>query len=233
MSKELETIEESAKAVQEVAKTTSNAIDASREMGGFISRFVSGPLEQGMGIFEDRLRYIRWERQIRLIKRSEEFLTQQELPNPNKSIPLKNAVPLLEYATLEEDDYLQDIWARLLVNGTNESTGINIERAYIEILAQISALEAQILQTIYALPFNDMRHTGVITELLPISAKISDEKNEDNLNEPPLEIIMALANLARIGCLKLPLTWGGGELFSKIMPTIIGREFVAACTFTK
>ncbi len=47
-------MEEESKAVQEVAKTTGKAIDAAREAGGFIARFIVGSLEQGMGIFEDR-----------------------------------------------------------------------------------------------------------------------------------------------------------------------------------
>jgi hypothetical protein len=183
MDKELETIEESAKAVQEVAKITSNAIDAGREMGGFVSRFVSGPLEQGIGIIEDKLRYIRWERQMRLIqRRSNDFLKQQQLSSPNKPIPIKNAIPLLEYATLEEDDCLQDMWARLLVNGTNESTGKNIERAFIEILAQLTPLEAQILQTIYSLPFEETKHKGIVTGNLPLSATISDDENKNICN---------------------------------------------------
>ncbi|MGJ0486129.1 MAG: Abi-alpha family protein [Methylomicrobium sp.] len=231
MSNELETIQESAKAVQEAAKTASNAIDAGREVGGFISRFLSGPLEQGIGIIEDKLRYVRWERQVRFIMRAEEFLKQQGLSRPSKTIPLKNAVPLLEYATLEEDDNLQDMWARLLVNGTNEATGINIERSFIEILGQISSLEAQILNAIYALPFDETKHDGVYTENLPEFASVAEETPENDLKEPSQEVQLALANLARIGCLKLTLTWGGGEIFSRVNPTLIGKELVKACTF--
>jgi hypothetical protein len=189
MSEETEAIKETAKATQEVAKTTSNAIDAGREMD-----------EQG-------------------------------LTNPNKTIPLKNAVPLLEYATLEEDDNLQDMWARLLVNGTSESTGINIERSFIEILAQISPLEAQILQAIYALPFDKTRNTGVATENLPEFATVVEDKPENKPKEPSQEVKLALANLVRIGCLKFPATWDGGEIFTQINTTLIGNEFVAACTF--
>jgi len=225
--------EESAKAVQEVAKTTSNAIDAGKEMGGFISRFVSGTIEQGMGIVEDKLRYIRWERKIRLKLKAEEFLKQQGLTNPNRPIPLKNAVPLLEYATLEEDNYLQDMWARLIVNGTNDSTGINIERSFIEILAQISSLEAQVLETVYSLPFEKTRHVGVVTGKLPVEATIAMKNPGKELKEPSKEIQLSLANLARIGCLRFPLTYGGGEIFTTIKTTLIGKEFVMACSFQK
>jgi Abortive infection alpha len=231
MSEESEAIKETAKATQEVAKTASNAIDAGREMGGFISRFISGPLEQTAGIIEDKLKYIRWERRQRLIKRSEEFMREQGLSKPNKPIPLKNAVPLLKYATLEEDDTLQDMWARLLVNGTNDSTGINIERSYIEMLAQISSLEAQILKTIYDLPFERTQHKGIVTENLPISAAIADEVKASNYRDPSKEVKLALSNLARIGCVKFAPTYGGGEIFTTINPTLIGNEFVKACTY--
>lgn len=230
MNDELDSIKQTAKATQEVAKTTSNAINAGREMGGFISRFISGPLEQGAGIIEDKLRHMRWERQQRLIQRAEEFLHQKGLPSPDNPIPLKNAVPLLEYATLEEDNSLQDLWAQLLVNGTNQCTGIKIERSFIEILAQISSLEAQILQAIYALPYEETRHEGVVTEHLPEYALVAEDKPENPPNEPSYEVKMALANLARIGCLKFSLTWGGGEVFTQINPTLIGKEFVRACS---
>lgn len=233
MSDETEAIKETAKATQEVAKTASNVIDAGRQMGGFVSRFISGSLEQAVGIVEDKLRYIRWERQQRLIRRAEEYMREQGVSAPNKSIQLKNVVPLLEYATLEEDDNLQDMWARLLVNGTNEATGVNIERSFIEILAQISPLEAQILQVIYALPFESTRNAGIITENLPSSAEIAQEKPEKEYNDPSTVVKLALANLARIGCLKFPATWGGGEVFTQINPTLIGKEFVAACAVKK
>lgn len=233
MSDETEAIKEAAKATQEVAKTASNAIDAGREMGGFVSRFISGPLDQAVGIVEDKLRYIRWERQQRLIRRAEEYMREQGLSAPDKPIPLKNFVPLLEYATLEEDDTLQDMWARLLVNGTNVSTGVNIERSFIEILAQLSPLEAQILQVIYDLPFEVTQHAGAVTENLPFSAKVAEKGAENKYSEPSKEVKLALANLARIGCLKFPLTWGGVDIFTQIKTTLIGKEFVTACAVKK
>ena len=230
MTDETEAIKKTAKATQEVAKTTSNAIDASRELGGFFSKFITGPLEESAGILHDKLRYIRWERQQRLMLRAQEFIKQQGLSSPDKPIPLKNAIPLIEYATIEEDDNLQDIWARLLVNGTNSSTGVEIERSFIEILGQISSLEAQILQAIYSLPFEQARLNGVYTEHLPEYATIVDDKTKENIKEPNDKVKIALANLVRLGCLKFPATWGGGEIYTQINPTLIGNELVSACT---
>ena len=141
-------------------------------------------------------------------------------------------MPLLEYATLEEDDNLQDMWARLIVNGTVKSTGINIERSYIEILGQLSTLEAQILQAIYILPFEESNHKGIITENLPEYATIKSENpnEEEKIKEPSEDVKLALANLVRLGCLKFSGSWGGGEIYTTVNPTLIGYRFVEACT---
>lgn len=225
-------MEEESKAMQEVAKTAGKVVDAAREAGGFIAKFVSGPLEQGVGIFEDRLKYMRWERQVRLMSRAAEFMAASGLSAPTKAVPLKLALPLLQGATLEEDDGLQDRWAALLVNAANAEFGFEIQRAYLSILEQLTPLEAQVLDLIYSLPFEDAQHAGIATVDLPSSVRVPDKKEE---KAPALseEIVLALSNLARLGCIKLGMTWGGGESFGRINPTMLGRRFVAACHVPK
>ena len=50
----------------EWAKTIGKGTDAARELGGFIAPLIRGSLEQGMGIVEDKLAYVRAERAARL-----------------------------------------------------------------------------------------------------------------------------------------------------------------------
>ena len=50
MADEMDAISETAKATQEIAKTAGQAIGATEKLGSFIARFISGPLEQGIGI---------------------------------------------------------------------------------------------------------------------------------------------------------------------------------------
>lgn len=224
-------VSESAKAVQEVAKASGKAIDAGQNFGGFIARFVAGSLEQGMGIFEDRLKYMRWERQVRLMQRANQLLKEIGLERPTRAIPLKLAVPLLEAASLEDDDYLQDMWARLLVNAANGDSRVSLQRAYISILEQITPFEALILQKIYALPYDDTRHNGVAVGNLPESVAVGPEGSKaDELPEPREDVTLALANLARVGCIVIQKSMGGGELFKEINPTLLGKTFVEACT---
>lgn len=225
-------MEEESKAIQEIAKATGKGIDAVREAGGFIARYVAGPLEEGFGILHDRLKYVRWERQVRFMQKADQFLTDAGIPAPTRGVPLKIAIPLLQAASIEDDDGLQDRWAALLVNAANANSGVDVHRSFVEILSQISPLEAKILDALYSLPFESARHSGITTDTLPSSARILAEK-EDPHPQPSDEIALALGNLVRVGCLKVPTTWSGGETFSSVNPTMLGREFVRACTAPK
>ena len=221
---------ESAKAAQEATKTTAKAIDAAREVGAFVARLVAGSLEAGMGIFEDKLKYMRWERQQRLIVRSEEFLHEIGLERPTRAIPMKLAVPLLQAATLEEDDELQDLWCKLLVNSAADHSGVDLRRVYIDMLERITPLEAKILDTVYALPFDEMHHAGVLTADLPGRARVATEDDKHEPVDPSEEIKLALASLGSIDALSVTLTMGGGQAFESVNPTILGKGLVDACT---
>lgn len=221
-------MEEEAKAVQEVAKTTGKVVDAAREAGGFIAKFVSGPLEQGIGIFEDHLKYLRWERQIRLMQRAQDFLRLNGLPAPTRAVPLKLLIPIMQGASLEENDELQDRWAALLVNAANANFHSEVRRSYVAILEQLTPLDAQILDVLYSLPFEKSQHDGIATSDLPVRARIKEEK-EQEFPLPSEDVVISLSNLARLGCLRPGMTWGGGESFGRVNPTVAGKAFVEAC----
>jgi hypothetical protein len=221
---------EEAKAVQELAKVAGRSVEAVRDLGGFIARYIHGPLEQAAGIVHDKLAYLRWERQQRLMVRAEEFLRAEGLEQPTRAVPLKVAIPLLAAASIEDDDELQDLWAKLLVNAGNADSGVDVRRAFIDILQSITPFEAAILRTIYSVDFGAMRHVGVATHRLPEHVEILSHDNTEDPPAPSDEIELALANLARIGCVRSAMSWGGGELFNSVHPTALGRAFFRACT---
>ena len=228
MSDELEAMCEEGRAVQEVARAVGKTTDLARDFGGFIAKFVSGPLEQGVGVFEDRLRYMRWERQVRLMQRVQTIMEELGELSPTKPIPLKLAVPLFQAATLEDDDYLQDMWANLLVNSAVSKQGIELRRAYIDILERLSPLEALILEKLCALHEDELQGNGIITGYLPERAEVFLEGDDNQAIQPNQEVTLALSNLARLGCVVPQLTWGGGQTFTRVHPTIIGRKLVEA-----
>ena len=219
--------------VQAIAETTGKAIDATREAGGFIARYIGGPLDEAVGIVEDKLRYVRWERQIRLFQRAEEFLRLSGLQAPTRAVPMQLAIPIVLGASLEEDDSLQDRWAALLVNAANARFPGEVRRAYASILEQLTPLDAKILDALYSVPVDpEIKDAALQTKNLPHRARAIDidgpEARDRSL--PQDDVVIALANLVRLGCIRTPLTWSGVDIFSMAIPTIMGREFVRACT---
>ena len=221
-------MQEESKAVQEVAKATGKALDVVQNAGTFIARFVAGPLEQAAGIYEDHLKYLRWERQVRLMTRAEEFLRQAGLQAPTRAVPLKIAIPLLQAAIVEEDDMLQDRWAQLLVNAANASSGIAVQRSFLSILEELTPLEAKILDALYASPFALDQFASMSTDELPHATRIFGTDEESDA-QPSEEVAIALGNLARLGCIIRPSIWDGGESFVSVHRTALGAAFVRAC----
>src|SRR4051794_28360604 len=86
--------EETAKAVQEVAKATGKAIDASQGAMAYLARLLQGPIEQAVAIWEVRLRYTYWEVCQRLLLKAQQFAQEHGLPEPTRRVPLNILVPL-------------------------------------------------------------------------------------------------------------------------------------------
>ncbi|WP_200930140.1 Abi-alpha family protein [Methylobacterium sp. Leaf86] len=228
-------LDEEAKAVQEVAKASGEAIKAARDAGGFISRFIAAPLETASDILNDKLRYARWERQQRLVIRGKQFLAEAGLSEPNRRLPLNFAVPLLEAATLEEDDELQDAYARLLVNAANLDSGIELRRTFISILENLNSLDVKILDMIVNAPesvLGEGEH-GVQTAGLPnryISPSEYVGDTGTSFPPHPNELIStSLWNIIRLGCI-VPVAGFSGPLLRSVYSTPLGASLVKACT---
>jgi abortive infection alpha-like protein len=214
------------KGIEEVAKATGKAIDAGRELGGFLSKYVGGSLEQAMGIVEDKLKYLRWERQIRLIERADQFLAKKGLPRPSRKVPLQVAIPLIQGGSLEEDNWLQDRWAALLVNAADASSHVEVRRAFISILEDLTPLDALLLEKIYSSTKIPDVKAQVWTTHLPDYVTLEKPSQEDL--RPPNHVEISLGNLARLGLITTAMAWGGFAIFSCVHRTVLGREFLKA-----
>lgn len=214
------------KAVEEVARVAGKAVDAGRELGGFLSKYVGGSLEQAMGIVEDKLKYLRWERQVRLVERANHFLAEKGLATPNRKVPLHVAIPLIQAGSLEEDDSLQDRWAALLVNAADSASHVEVRRAFISILEDMTPLDASVLEKVYSSTLSPNDEIEVWTTHLPdsITAKKPDQENL----RPPRDVELSLANLARLGLVRTALAWHGYAAYSCVYRTVLGREFMKA-----
>lgn len=226
--------DERANATAEIAKAAGEAVDAVRELGSFVARYVGGPFEQTSGIVEDKLKYLRWERQVRLMARADAFLAERGLSRPSMQVPLSFAIPLLQAGSVADNDELQDLWAALLVNAADADSGVEVRRAFISILEDLTPLDAFILDKIYSLPYGPEPNADLMQEIwtTELPEKVTIEKRSAFDRRPPLDCEIAIGNLARLGLLTSAIALGGMAMFSCVHRTMLGREFHRACQRT-
>jgi hypothetical protein len=218
-------IEASAEAVKAVAETTGKAIDASRDLGGFLSRIIGGTLEELGGMLHDTVRFRREVRLLRFHQRFEQLRAEAGIASPIKPLELKAAIPLIQAASLEEDDELQDMFARLLVNGTDPESGIEARRTLVTILQDFGPLEARLLKALCDAPSGPL---NVRTAGLP--DRYLGGTEEEQKMVPPVNIEVALWNLVRLGCIEPVALWGGGTSVASVSVNALGHALMDACT---
>ena len=239
---------ETAKAVQEVAKAGGEAIKATRSLGAFAAKLVCEPAESMIAILTDRLRFVRWERQLRLLDKVQEIIVERGLKGQLTPIPPKLALPIIEHATLEEDDSLQDLWARLLVEAGNPQARHAVRTAFIEIIKQLEPLDAKVLETAYQAALEEhqeWRKQGRDVLKLP-DFGVGRFKIENALSIERMDYLLAVDNLMRLRCLRSYVTQEAiytvdedgdpvsydvsrDEEYWELCVTALGQAFVETC----
>lgn len=96
----------------------------------------------------DFVRFMRFKQAVRLKEKTEEFLRQRGIISP-RLVSLKLAVAILDGATIEDDDELHTLWAKLLTNARDPTFTEDVRYAYAEILRSLSPSDARLLNEIY------------------------------------------------------------------------------------
>lgn len=224
--------DEEGKAVQEMAKVAGQSVEAARDLGGFIAKYIGGPLEQAVAIWTDKLQYRRWENQIALAEKAKALLEARGLKGPTRRIELNLAIPLLEEASLADSEVLQDRWATLLANAADAAKP-EVRRAYVTILAELTSFDASILEkTCDAdrayVPTDDRPYAELWTHRLPDEIIVSTGKTFEPTDLRP-DVALALTNLGRLGLIDSAAAFGGMATAHWVSMTELGRQFVAAC----
>ncbi|MCK5660156.1 MAG: DUF4393 domain-containing protein [Methanosarcinales archaeon] len=141
-------IEDAAKAVTACANLGDTSVKAVEKSGAFFAKVFGTTIENAVGIIDDELKYLRWERRTRLIDRVNEYHKERGLIEV-RPIPPKFAIPLIVNATLEEENDLQDIWCKLIANALDPNFDTEIRYAFIEIIKSLTSLDAKILRLLY------------------------------------------------------------------------------------
>jgi Abortive infection alpha len=106
---------------------------------------LAGPAAEEIGLtLKDHVRVFRLKRQIRLFRRVKEMLSDSGMEAGR--VPFKLLLPLVENASNEETDDLQDRWAAMIANAAINRP---VHPSFPEILKQLSEREAFYLDACY------------------------------------------------------------------------------------
>lgn len=128
-----------------IGRATEKALD-------FIEKAVAGPIIEGTGIFTDKVKYWRFKNQVDTIVKARQYLKNKGIKTPKK-MSIKDVSTLLEYASFEEEEIMQDSWAKLLSNAMDPKNRFNACHLFSQVLNQISVNEFYILSYVTASSF--------------------------------------------------------------------------------
>ena len=138
---------------KEIMKVGAEA--AIQPLANLIKKLNGGAGEQIGGILTDEIAARRQIRRMYLFKK-----VQQAIENAGfepQRIPDNIWAPILQEASLQEDETLQDIWANLLANAADPRRATPVLPSFSSILREFTSREARLLDFVYEKRSNDPR----------------------------------------------------------------------------
>jgi hypothetical protein len=140
--------DEQTKAVTAVADATGKLAELAGKVGSFCARLVGQAPEQIGGIATDWATYLRCSNLLMIQDRVDAKLKNRALQGKTIPVPLRLAYPMLQAASLEDDEILQELWANLIANAMDPAHNEKVLPAFVELLKQLSADEGLIIASI-------------------------------------------------------------------------------------
>jgi len=124
------------------SSTIEKGLDLAKE---FLGKLISPTIEEVGLLFADKVKYYRFKNQVKVLLKAKEYVERHNIAV--KEIPLKILVPFLDNASLEDNEDLQEKWAKMLANMVDSNTNLQ-NQIFPYILSQISLGEYEELKSL-------------------------------------------------------------------------------------
>lgn len=188
-----------------------------------------GPAADEVGLMlGERVRLFRLQNQFKLFHAAQQMLTVTGINH--KQVNLKVLLPLMEGASLEEDEALANKWAALLANAATVKGDELVEPSFADVLRQLTPLQAHILDELYKQVNGEhLQNEAWGRQTL----KARHVREALSLDYAPFERCMD--NLIRLRLCVRNMPPQSPKLFfvsgyTTLEPTLFGYAFVTACT---
>jgi hypothetical protein len=107
---------------------------------------LAGPLAEEVGMMlGDKVKVYRVKNWIKTAEKTERLLRVAKLPA--NAVPPRLFLPIMEAASIEDNETLQDMWAGLLATASQDTD--TVSPSFVETLKQLTPVEARYLQRLY------------------------------------------------------------------------------------
>lgn len=226
--------EEEAKAVQEVAKTVGKGLDVAEKVSGFLKMIFGDAFKELGASLHDWCKYFRYTQLLRIQHKVSEIHRERGIEGGVAPIPLRYAIPLIQGASQEDEDTIQDLWAGLIANTTDPERRLTINKVYIQILTALEPLDALLLRFIVKRGSSNVFQTR--------SSGLDLDRICEDIDMPKSQLGVSVQNLIRLGCVRevepsqtnvvdIPGIGPRNNFTSyfRFMPTALGFSLVQAC----
>ncbi|MEX0827454.1 MAG: Abi-alpha family protein, partial [Haliea sp.] len=187
-----------------------------QKLGSYVGEILGTMPHDVVGLLVgDWLRARRMENASRIFEKTKSILEDRGIdPADEQCVSPRLGVPYLESASLESDDELQDVWARLMANAMDPNTNITLRQEYIETLREFEPIDALVLSAAAQLgPTNT--HVLDISDLLETVNKVAWD-----------HLAVSLANLHKLSCVET--VGSNSRIEDRARTTPLGRELIRA-----
>lgn len=172
-------------------------IDLARDAGQFLDKIFGEPAREVGGLLSDQIRFWRAMRMLNLKQKFEDELGRRGLTYEDiRALPLGQSVPLIEAASMEDSDAVQDLWAGLLASASDPHSGITMKKVYTALLKEIGPCEAALLDLLWKFPLDRQVRLDSKDAL---EAKYNDLAELSWRKHSEADRQSALGNLRRLG----------------------------------
>jgi len=129
----------------------------------------------------------------KLMDRVREIRERRGTTGRTVPVPARMAKEMFEGAALEDDEYMRDLWAGLIVNATDPERRSNVRRLYIRILGQLDPVDVRVLDFLC--------QEGDAAVQAGKRTKFQLSELASRLDLPPDTVLLSLHSLANATCL--------------------------------
>lgn len=164
-------------------------IGLSEDLGRFVGKIV-GPAATSLGgLLGDQMKAWRAANLARIAKKWRQKCAKHDVPEEAiRALPFREAFLVLDAASMEDDEDVQELWARLIFAASQPHPRTELLKMHVDLLKSLNGLEARLLMIIF--DYYDREDRQHVSRSLKKLGSIDEE-----------QLRVALLNLQRLGIL--------------------------------